>query len=1012
MVAEVGLADNTGGKGCRVQLLGGLCLRSNGTAVNRFRTRKCTELLAYLARHLGNRSSREVLIEMLWPDCEPKAGRNRLSVALSHLRSHFEILGRDARRIVVSDNASAALDADLVDTDVHHFEALLGSAGAAGTGNGRADDLQHALDIYKGPFLPGLYSDWVLEERDRLHDAAARAARELTILREKHHEQDAAVSASLRALHLAPFDEASCRETIRLLAHGGQKHRAREVFERFSARLSRELEEEPSDELRRVAERACGSAQPCPPRRRDKPRVTPGERGCAGPHSPRPFPGHLPLCLTAFVGREKELAELTRIMRDKATRLLTVTGPGGSGKTRLAVEVLRQTASYDGRNCYFVPLSDITDATRIPDQVLASMHVPHAPTHSPMEQAITLLRARPTCLVLDNVEHLLHNGRTSPGSNAADIVRHLLEHVPTLRCLATSRCRLGLPGCVDYRLSPLPTPRANLRHAEAAVQCDSVRLFEDRARAAQPGFRITERNAGDVAMLCRRLAGLPLAIELAAARCLAMSPRRILAELECGHDVLQTRQHALPPRHRSLDHTIDWSYRLLSDPAKHFMAQLATFRGGWLLGTAEIVFGERRAGDYLEELLNASLVYADGTEEDRRFDMLQTVRDFVRRRTPQKRRTRHAQQHAEFFLQLSGSSANEEGPGERPSTAGEWGNISAALEHLVSHHPHAGLAAATRLVPYWESQALFAEGTHWLARALTQAPRAPRTLRATGQLALGRFLWYQGAWEAGLEAIDRSIDLLRSAGKTAQLASALGALGMLQMQRGSANEALAACREGHGLLSQTPAAPQPARLEMFASITAVQISFGLSDEALGLCEAFLAQSQKNDNPAACGVARCHLGLIEVMTGHPERAEGLLAKALADCRAAGIPWFESLCHYGLSLVALRANEYDLAHRRLVETEKLCRAHGSRFALLLVLDAFGKLALLRGRASEAVRIFAAVESHEERRRVCVPPAFRGLTHDMEGAVHAAGRSAARVKRTGRTLTLDGALERAMA
>jgi class 3 adenylate cyclase len=281
---------------------------------------------------------------------------------------------------------------------------------------------------------------------------------------------------------------------------------------------------------------------------------------------------HLPQTFTRFFGREREIDELAERLRTPGTRLVTVTGTGGTGKTRLALEVAHRVEEHFQGAVWFAALADISDPALIPDTVLDSLGVSHTPQKEPLEQVVEHLGKQPSLLVLDNLEHLIDAG-------GAKVVQSLLQRVPTLTLLTTSRMVLGLGAEREYVLQPLPTPHGQNGGPETLSAYDSVALFIDRAQTAQSDFQINNTNAPAVAELVSRLEGIPLAIELAAARAQVLSPAQMLQQLSHRLDTLASRKRDVSERQRTLRGAIDWSYRLLSPQLQQFFTCLSVFRG-------------------------------------------------------------------------------------------------------------------------------------------------------------------------------------------------------------------------------------------------------------------------------------------------------------------------------------------------------------------------------------------------------------------------------------------------
>jgi predicted ATPase len=341
--------------------------------------------------------------------------------------------------------------------------------------------------------------------------------------------------------------------------------------------------------------------------------------------------------------------------------LLTLTGPGGSGKTRLALEVAEHLRTSFHGAVWFVPLQDLTEARLIPDKLLDSLRLPRSPQLEPMEQVVAFLSRQPSVLILDNFEHLVTDG--------APLVQTLLEQLPTVTCLITSRQQLNLAGEQAFPVAPLPVPGDGRRSTGdregvtgdsdlSSVVCDlssvpSVRLFVDRAQAVRPDFQLTRTNADAVAGLCARLEGLPLAIELAAARAGVLTPAQMLARLSLRFELLATPRRGATPRHRSLRAALDWSFHLLSSKLQRFFVQLSVFQGGWTLEAAEAVCDEPKALHYLEQLRECSLVQATEAGGEMRFRLLETLREYGGEQFEPEQREAAAHRHASYYLALA-----------------------------------------------------------------------------------------------------------------------------------------------------------------------------------------------------------------------------------------------------------------------------------------------------------------------------------------------------------------------
>ena len=356
----------------------------------------------------------------------------------------------------------------------------------------------------------------------------------------------------------------------------------------------------------------------------------------------------LPIQFTRFFGREQDCTHISDLLEMLDTRLVTLTGTGGVGKTRLALETAHQiterTASrFAGPMC-FVPLADLSDARLIPAAIADALALARADDVEPLDQVVAALsELRPALLVLDNFEHLVKRG--------APLVLSLLTRLPSLTCLVTSRRRLLLPGEREYPVSPLPVPPLGLLDApETPDQVTSVQLFVDRAQAARPDFQLTRGNAAAVAALCRNLEGIPLAIELVAARAMALSPAQMNERLAQRFEVPSSRGGDEEDHYRSLWAALAWSYELLSPSLQRFFRGLSIFQGGCTVEAAQAVCTEPRALEFLTQLRERSLVMVDHDGAAPRFRLLETLREFAGEQLSEGERAGLRARHGDYFM--------------------------------------------------------------------------------------------------------------------------------------------------------------------------------------------------------------------------------------------------------------------------------------------------------------------------------------------------------------------------
>ncbi|MBA2534363.1 MAG: hypothetical protein H0V21_05090 [Rubrobacter sp.] len=436
---------------------------------------------------------------------------------------------------------------------------------------------------------------------------------------------------------------------------------------------------------------------------------------------------NLPALRSSLVGRERDIVELERELA--VTRLLTLTGAGGSGKTRLALEVARGlTAAYpDG--VWLATLAPLSEGTLVPKAVAEALEVPERPGEPLAGTLANVLGNRELLLVLDNCEHLLQD--------AARLVDSLLDSCPRLRIMATSREALGVEGEIRWLIPTLSVPEQERTSTPGELEgYESVRLFVERARGRVPSFSLDSRNALAVAEICGRLEGIPLAIELAAARVGTLSTEQISKRLDVSLELLTRGGRMAEPRHQTLKGTLDWSHDLLPEDEKKLFGRLSVFAGGWTLEAAEAVgtgegVEEGEVLDLLSGLVDKSLVVAGRAERGRvRYRMLEPIRQYARERPEERGEGEELRRrHAGFFLALA-EEAEPELFGPRDV---EWfeclevehDNMRAALSWALERaEAELGLRLGGALWPFWEAHGHYREGRRWLEEALEKEGRS------------------------------------------------------------------------------------------------------------------------------------------------------------------------------------------------------------------------------------------------------------------------------------------------
>jgi predicted ATPase len=474
---------------------------------------------------------------------------------------------------------------------------------------------------------------------------------------------------------------------------------------------------------------------------------------------------NLPVPDTPLIGREQELRELSELLSGDEARLITMTGTGGTGKTRLALYVTGEVAGLYPEGVWWVPLAPVTEPELVPAAIAAALSVREQPGELLLGTLVRVLQSGRRLLLIDNLEHLL---------GAASVVSTLLSRCEGLTLLVTSRARLHLRGEHEYPLAPLPLPDASADADLAALAaCPSVALLVERAAALDPSFSLGHGNAADLAEICVRLDGLPLALELAAPWLKLLPPAVLRERLQERLPLLARGGHDVDSRQQTLRATIDWSYRLLDPEERQLFARLAVFSGGCRLDDVAPVCGEGQADPLflLAALVDASLVRRDGE----RLTMLETIREYALERLQESGEVEQIRDlHAESFVQLAEGRADQVGDPPLPLLAPEQPNMRAALGWLAEQGDEGRrLRLAVALARFWLSAGSGAEGLAQLEGALVAAPAAPTELRARALLAAARIALNTGDYERTVSAAKEALELFRASGDERGAAAAL-----------------------------------------------------------------------------------------------------------------------------------------------------------------------------------------------------------------------------------------------
>ncbi|MCW3062073.1 MAG: hypothetical protein JWQ02_3894 [Capsulimonas sp.] len=772
--SEATLAVTAGEVSLAITLFGPMQAFVDGRPLPPLRSRKSRWLLALLVLRHGHSVERAWLCEMLWPDAFSDRSAANLNPVLSDLR---QALGSQSGRVQSPSRHTLRLDLGSASVDLLEFDAAVASQ--------KPEALERAAALYHGPLLEGCNEEWAVEERTARERECLKALGTLAENALAAGDHAATAEYYRRAIRVAPLWEAAQRGLMQALFQAGDDNAALSVYRTFAQVLRRDDPKAAPDE-QTTARYTQGRAEAR--RRASLPAVVAPKSA----PSPKP-PGHLPKPLTDLIGREDERAEV--IQRIGMSRLVTLTGPGGIGKTRLALTVAKESAPQFADGVWLAALETLSEGSEIVGQIASVLKLKEKPDQPLLESLIDYLRPKDILLVLDNCEHLL------------DTVSHetsrLLRECGGVRVLATSRESLRVTGEVAWQVpslsapDPAQLPPSPVAFRQALMGYGSAQLFVERAQAARKDFSLTEANAPAVAEICARLEGVPLAVELAAARVRAMTPEQIASRLDDHLSLLGNGSRAAMSRHQTMRATMDWSYTLLDTQEQILLGRLSVFSGGWTLEAAEAVCGGSDIGsntvlDLLTSLVDKSLVTFGGQdtgENASRYRMLETVRQYGSERLQASEECERARaRHWEWCLAL----AEESEPHLVDSTHSsrclemlgrldtEYDNLRAALDWsaVLPEQAQDHLRMTSRLFHYWRLRGRHREGRQYLSEALngdgaqTRTPIRGRALRGAALLA-----YQQNDYQKAQVFLEESISISKQWGDQPETARVLQILG-------------------------------------------------------------------------------------------------------------------------------------------------------------------------------------------------------------------------------------------
>jgi len=982
-----------------LKLFGPIQVSVDGNPLPPLRSRKALWLLALLAIRHGRPVERELLAGILWPDVDQDRAFANLRTVLSELR---RALGSQGERLQSPNRQTLALDLSGAEVDVVIFDAAISSQ--------RPAALAKAVALYTGGLLEGCVEEWAPQERNAREQECLRALQTLADAAFAAGDNGGAAGYWQRALGIAPMWEAALRGLMEALDRAGDRNAALQVYRDFIDLIRSDLKAVPDEKTTALYTRLRSDAR----QHAALPSVDPVAG--AGTAAPTVF-GSLPCPLTGLIGREDERQEVASRLR--RSRLVTLTGPGGIGKTRLAIQVANDVVKDYSDGVWLIALDSLADGDRLAAHLATALDLKGDVGRTTLEALTDHLRSKRLLLVLDNCEHIL--------GSSAQVAGHLLKECAGVRILATSREALGIGGEAVWAVPALAVPapehlpkgRATLHRV--LMGYEGVQLFVERAQAVQRTFTLSGGDALMVARVCARLEGIPLAIELAAARARVMTVEQIADRLDDRLRLLIGGSRTSLPRQQTLRGALDWSYDLLGETERTLLARLSVFSGGSDLDAAEQVCsgGEiepSQVRSLLASLVDKSLVVFDERETKERYRLLETVRQYAGERL---KTTGEADalsiRHRDYFVSLI-ETAEPHLAGATPQEwksrlESEYGNFLAAVSRCAAdggsgeHH----LRLVGSFWRYWHHRGEYTEGRHYLeqalARAETQLPIAARAKVLTGAgglayrqneiaYALGRYqealairqelgdelgtaelinnmagvAFMQGDYPRSQDLYNQSLVIYRKFGRLIGIAQALNELGVIAFTLGDLETAIPLTEESLSFRRE---------IGDVRGIAWALFSLGnmaISTNDFSGAQPYLEESLSLFRQAGekRGAAWSLIKLADLMRAVDDNETAL--ELLEDCvgvfRELGDRGGTSWALSGLGAVQSSLGKYEAARKTLEESLPLFLYVGDKEGIASALWPLAAVLLVLGEPEKGARLSGAAEAHHEAMGAEVP------------------------------------------
>ena len=929
----------------RVYLLGPMRIERDGVRVHLPR-RKVESLLAYLLLH-PEQQGRDHLATLFWGDSADAQARHSLRTALATVRQQVspDLLLTDRDHVQL--NPTFPLWSDL--HELLSLDDLLDHAAA--------DLLQSKVALWQGELLMGFYDEWIVTEREYYRARLLKTFLQVIQSLRARSEYAHAIEVAHAVLSVDPANEHAHQHLMFCYVASGNRAAALRQYDLCVAAVLADLDAPPMPETTALyqwikqnqSEESASAAK-----------IT-----------------NLPIPLTSFVGRTRETAEVKRLLtparsserRGKnqqgkenigAIRILTLTGAGGSGKTRLSIQVATDLIDSYAHGVWWVELAALSEGALVGRAVANALGVREVPEQTLSQSVADFVGDKELLLVIDNCEHVIEA--------CAQLAAALLARCPRLQILATSREPLNIGGEMLWQVPTFGAPDpAKLGLVDLLLQFESLRLFVERASTVQPSFALTLENAHAVAEICQQLDGIPLAIELAAARMKLLTVEQIAAYLKgalgARFTLLTQGSRVAMPRHQTLRATIDWSYALLDEAERLLFRQVAIFRGGFTLETLEQVTAPPtrlpNLLDLLTQLVDKSLVIAEPHEGQMRYRLLETLREYALEQFATRTEMAQLQQrHAATFVRLGEQAATELVGARQPAwlmrLESEHANLRGALDYLITQaEGELALRLAAAIYRFWEIRGYVSEGRAWLRKALAYQGTATSLTRAKALNAAGTLAWRQGDFDEARPLLEESISCFTQCEEEVGLAEALQSLAAVNMGQGDyalaqqrLEQSLQLCRDAKHEVGIARA------LNYLGNLALEQDRYAA---ARGYYRESLRLYQGIGDQVSMAAGFFNVGNVSRQLADFDAARANYEACLAISRAVGHRGLTGVALRNLGIVAFDQQAYAQAQRYGEEALTLLSELGDKSNMAFVLSNLGNVALAMGEEARALSYY---------------------------------------------------------